>query len=69
MIDPATGTPVAEYALAQPADVDAAVASARAALRGWSTATPAERSAVLAKLATLADKASRAEALELILRK
>ena len=58
MINPATGAPVAEYALAQPADVDAAVASARAALGGWATATPAERSAVLAKLAKLADEAT-----------
>ncbi|QZT63563.1 gamma-aminobutyraldehyde dehydrogenase [Mycolicibacterium austroafricanum] len=58
VINPATGAPVAEYALAQPADVDAAVASARAALGGWATATPAERSAVLAKLARLADEAT-----------
>ncbi|UXA14847.1 gamma-aminobutyraldehyde dehydrogenase [Mycobacterium sp. SMC-8] len=58
VINPATGAPVAEYALAQPGDVDAAVASARAALRGWSTATPAERSAVLARLAKLADEAT-----------
>ncbi|PRC44307.1 gamma-aminobutyraldehyde dehydrogenase, partial [Mycobacterium sp. ITM-2017-0098] len=50
--------PVAEIALAQPADVDAAVASARGALREWSGATPAERSTVLAKLARLADEAA-----------
>src|SRR3954469_11128861 len=54
VINPATGRPVAEYALAGPADVDRAVASARAALPGWATATPADRSAVLAKLAALA---------------
>ncbi len=53
VINPATGDQVAEMALATPADVDAAVASARAALPGWSTATPAERSAVLFKLAEL----------------
>ncbi len=58
MVNPATGETVAEMALAQPADVDAAVASARAALRDWSGATPAERSAVLAKLAKLADEAT-----------
>ncbi|CAN3127638.1 gamma-aminobutyraldehyde dehydrogenase [Mycobacterium sp. smrl_JER01] len=58
VINPATGAPVAEYALAQPGDVDAAVASARAALRGWAGATPAERSTVLAKLAGLAAEAS-----------
>ncbi|MDY6998615.1 MAG: gamma-aminobutyraldehyde dehydrogenase [Actinomycetota bacterium] len=58
VISPATGAAVAEYALAQPADVDAAVASARAALPGWAGATPAERSAVLATLAKLADEAT-----------
>ena len=51
VINPATGAAVAELALATGADVDMAVASARAALPGWSGATPAERSAVLAKLA------------------
>lgn len=54
VINPATGSVVAEYALATPADVDTAVAAARAALPGWATAAPAERSAVLAKLAQLA---------------
>jgi betaine-aldehyde dehydrogenase len=61
VIDPATGNVVAEYALATPADVDNAVASARAALSGWATATPVERSTVLAKLAKLA--ADNADAL------
>ena len=55
IINPATGDAVAEYALATPADVDTAVTSARRALSGWATATPADRSAVLAKLAKLAD--------------
>jgi betaine-aldehyde dehydrogenase len=55
VINPATGEATAEYALAAPADVDRAVASARAALSEWATATPADRSAVLAKLAKLAD--------------
>ena len=54
VINPATGAAVAEYALASPGDVDTAVASARAALRTWATATPADRSAVLFKLAKLA---------------
>ncbi|MBB2991185.1 betaine-aldehyde dehydrogenase [Mycolicibacterium iranicum] len=58
VINPATGDPVAEFALAQPADVDAAVSAARTALPGWAGATPAERSSVLAKLAKLADEAS-----------
>ncbi|MGV9802333.1 gamma-aminobutyraldehyde dehydrogenase [Mycobacterium sp. NPDC003449] len=58
IVDPATGAAVAEYALGSPADVDTAVAAARAALPAWSAATPAERSAVLAKLAKLADEHS-----------
>ena len=53
VINPADGSIVAELALASPGDVDMAVASARAALPGWSGATPAERSAVLGKLAEL----------------
>jgi len=53
VINPATGCAVAELGLATPADIDAAVASARAALPGWSAATPAERSAVLADLAEI----------------
>jgi betaine-aldehyde dehydrogenase len=53
VVNPANGSTVAEMALATPADVDLAVASARAALRGWSTAAPVERSTVLAKLAEL----------------
>ncbi|TMS52649.1 gamma-aminobutyraldehyde dehydrogenase [Mycobacterium sp. DBP42] len=56
IIDPASGRPVAEYALATPADVDNAVDAARQAFPAWSKATPAERSAVLAKLAELADE-------------
>jgi len=56
VINPATNETVAEYALATPADVDTAVAAARAALRGWATATPADRAAVLFKLARLAEE-------------
>lgn len=56
IIDPASGRPVADYALATPADVDNAVDAARQAFPAWSKATPAERSAVLAKLAELADE-------------
>ncbi|MFN6555233.1 gamma-aminobutyraldehyde dehydrogenase [Mycolicibacterium septicum] len=58
IIDPATGRPVADHALATPADVDDAVDAARKAFPAWSRATPAERSAVLAKLAKLADEHS-----------
>jgi betaine-aldehyde dehydrogenase len=53
VINPATGEVVADFALAVPTDVDAAVAAARAALPGWATAAPVDRSAVLAKLAEL----------------
>ncbi|WP_006244265.1 gamma-aminobutyraldehyde dehydrogenase [Mycolicibacterium tusciae] len=55
VVNPANGARVAEMALATPADVDRAVASARAALRGWATATPVDRAGVLAKLAELVD--------------
>jgi betaine-aldehyde dehydrogenase len=54
IVNPANGAAVAEYALATTADVDAAVGAARKALPAWATATPAERSAVLARLAELA---------------
>ena len=53
VINPATGDIVAQMALATAADVDVAVASARAAQPGWSAATPAERSAVLFTLAEI----------------
>src|SRR5262245_45946833 len=54
VVDPATGNVIAEFALAAPTDVDNAVVAARAALPGWATATPVDRSTVLAKLAQLA---------------
>ncbi|MCV7252211.1 gamma-aminobutyraldehyde dehydrogenase [Mycobacterium hackensackense] len=53
VISPATGEVVSTYALATPADVDAAVAAARAAQPGWAKAAPVERAGVLAKLAEL----------------
>ncbi|OBG85600.1 gamma-aminobutyraldehyde dehydrogenase [Mycobacterium sp. E802] len=56
IIDPASGQAVVDYSLATEADVDAAVASARKAFPGWAKAAPAERSAVVAKLAKLADE-------------
>jgi aldehyde dehydrogenase (NAD+) len=53
---PSTGELVAELALAGPEDVDRAVKAARAALDGpWSRFTPAERQAVLLRLADLVD--------------
>ncbi|WP_096502727.1 gamma-aminobutyraldehyde dehydrogenase [Mycobacteroides stephanolepidis] len=51
VINPATGTTVAELGLATPADADAAVAAARAAGPGWASSTPGDRATVLAKLA------------------
>ena len=49
IINPATGAVAATYALATPADVDAAVAAARAAQPGWAAVTPAERALGFAK--------------------
>ncbi|MGU3500083.1 gamma-aminobutyraldehyde dehydrogenase [Mycobacterium sp. C31M] len=53
VINPATGGVAATYALATVADVDAAVAAARAAQPAWAAAPPVERAGVLAKLAEL----------------
>ena len=53
VINPADGTVVAELALGRAGDIDIAVAAARAAQPRWSGSTPAERSAVLFKLAEL----------------
>lgn len=53
---PATGELVATFALASAADVDRAVRAARAALDGpWSRFKPADRQAVLLRLADLVD--------------
>jgi gamma-glutamyl-gamma-aminobutyraldehyde dehydrogenase len=54
-VNPATGELLARIASAQDADVDAAVASGRAAFEsgGWAKASPAERKRVLARLAEL----------------
>ena len=57
--DPATGETVEQVALAGPADVDAAVAAARAAFPDWSGAPPVERSGVLTRLAAILDRARR----------
>lgn len=53
VVDPARGEVLATVELAGPADVDAAVTAARAALPQWSAAPPAERSAALHRLAVL----------------
>ncbi|MFI9117856.1 gamma-aminobutyraldehyde dehydrogenase [Streptomyces bikiniensis] len=59
VIDPATGKSVYTYALASTADVDEAVAAAKAAFPGWARATPGERSDALHRFAGLL--AERAE--------
>src|SRR3954465_13376281 len=52
VVNPATGEEIAQVAASTQADVDRAVAAARAAFdAGWSTATPGERSLALLKLA------------------
>ncbi|WP_024804194.1 gamma-aminobutyraldehyde dehydrogenase [Nocardia sp. BMG51109] len=47
VIDPSTGAELAKGPAADAADVDAAVAAAGAAFRGWSRATPGERSGLM----------------------
>ncbi|MFC9398765.1 gamma-aminobutyraldehyde dehydrogenase [Streptomyces sp. NPDC057027] len=68
VIDPATGESVYTYTLASTADVDEAVAAAKAAFPGWAGATPGERSDALHRLAgVLADWAediARVESLQ-----
>ncbi|MGJ7545905.1 aldehyde dehydrogenase [Variovorax sp. LT1R16] len=56
-LNPATGKPLAEIARCDVRDVDAAVASARAAFQGgaWSGLAPAQRKAVLLRLAAAID--------------
>jgi aminobutyraldehyde dehydrogenase len=51
VLDPATGETIASVPEASPAQVDAAVAAAEAALAAWSQTTPMERSLMLLKLA------------------
>jgi betaine-aldehyde dehydrogenase len=52
VLNPATGEKIAQVASSTQADVDRAVAAARAAFdAGWSTATPGERSLALLKIA------------------
>jgi phenylacetaldehyde dehydrogenase len=57
-IDPATGAELARIAIAGPADVDAAVASAHKAFRGaaWAGLTPAARGAILWRIADLMEQ-------------
>ncbi len=55
-LNPATGMPLAEVALAGAADVDAAVAAASAAFPGWRDAIAADRGLLLYRLADLIDQ-------------
>ena len=53
-VDPSTGAPIAEVAIASEKDIDDAVAAARAALNGeWSKLTGIKRGALINKLADL----------------
>ncbi|MGN6255168.1 MAG: CoA-acylating methylmalonate-semialdehyde dehydrogenase [Solirubrobacterales bacterium] len=54
--DPATGEVQAEVVLAEPADVDAAVAAARAAFAGWSEASLSRRAKVMFAFRELLDR-------------
>lgn len=59
VLDPADGSVVQRVRLASAADVDRAVAAARAALPGWARATPGARSEALTRLAAvLAERAA-----------
>ncbi|RII09615.1 Gamma-aminobutyraldehyde dehydrogenase [Streptomyces sp. YIM 130001] len=68
MVDPATGDEIHTYRLASTADVDAAVASARAAFPGWAGATPGERSDAMHRFAAVlgdrAEEFAQAESLQ-----
>lgn len=57
-VDPATGTELGSIACAGPADVDAAVSAARAALRAesWAGLTPAERGELLWRVGDLLEQ-------------
>jgi len=54
--DPATGEVVEEVRLADAADVDDAVAAARAAFPQWAAAPPVERAGALTRMAALLDE-------------
>jgi aldehyde dehydrogenase (NAD+) len=55
-VNPATGATIADVALGSEADIDLAVAAARRAFEGpWSRISPAERQAMLLKLADLVE--------------
>jgi aminobutyraldehyde dehydrogenase len=47
VLDPASGTPIAQVPEASGAQVDAAVAAAEAAFGGWAQTAPKDRAALL----------------------
>ncbi|WP_179199833.1 aldehyde dehydrogenase [Streptomyces sp. NRRL B-24572] len=55
VLNPATEEPVATVPAATPVDVDAAVARAGAAQRGWAAAAPADRARLLRRFAAVVD--------------
>jgi betaine-aldehyde dehydrogenase len=56
VVDPATGDVIAEMVMASAADVDRAVAAAKAAFPSWAALAPAERSAALIRLAAVLER-------------
>jgi betaine-aldehyde dehydrogenase len=56
VLNPATAEPIGEAPLSTAEDVDRAVAAARRAFDGWSTATPGERALALLRLADAIEK-------------
>jgi aminobutyraldehyde dehydrogenase len=62
ILNPKTGTHIIDVPEASPAQVDAAVNSAAIAFDSWSRTTPAERSALLLKLADLIERDAEAYA-------
>ncbi|RSS38762.1 aldehyde dehydrogenase [Streptomyces sp. WAC08241] len=56
VLNPATEEHVADVPAATPADVDAAVARAAAAQRGWAAAAPADRARLLRRFAAVVDE-------------
>ncbi|MGY1741336.1 MULTISPECIES: aldehyde dehydrogenase family protein [unclassified Blastococcus] len=65
LVDPATGRPFAAVAQGTAADVDAAVAAARAAAPGWAATNPSDRGALISRWSQLVfENAERLAALE-----
>ncbi|MEX2447381.1 MAG: gamma-aminobutyraldehyde dehydrogenase [Solirubrobacterales bacterium] len=56
VVNPATGEAIAEAPLSTGADVDAAVAAAKAAFHGWAATPPGERARALLRMADLIEQ-------------